>query len=218
MKDIAVFGAGSYGEEIVCLIRKINQRTDKLSDNWNFIGFFDDDESLWNTDRGYGKVLGGLDTLNNWTTPLSICVAIANIAVLKKVVEKMTNRMLDFPNIIDPDTSFLDINSVSFGIGNVIGEGCRLAPKVQIGNFNIIVNDSIFGHDVCVGNYNVFYPAVRLSGHVTVGDCNLLGVRSTVLQGFSIGSNVKLASGSLLMNNAKNGFIYRGNPARKMVM
>lgn len=218
MKDIAVFGAGSYGEEIACLIKKINQRISRISESWNFIGFFDDDESLWNIDRGYGKILGGLDALNSWATPLSVCIAIANVSVLKEIVGRITNSTLDFPNIIDPDTSFLDIDSVSLGIGNVIGEGCRLAPKVQIGNFNIIVNDSILGHDVCVGNYNVFYPAVRLSGHVTVGDCNLLGVRSTVLQGFSIGSNVKLASGSLLMNNAKDGFVYRGNPARKMIM
>ncbi len=218
MRNIAVFGAGSYGEEIACLIRKINIRCNDKSEKWNFIGFFDDDSSLWGMDKGYGKVLGGMQMLNAWNEPLNIVIAVANVKILKIIIDKISNPLLEFPNLIDPDTSFLDYDSVSFGIGNIIGEGCRFAPKVHMGSFNIVVNDCIYGHDVIVGSYNVFYPAVRLSGHVSVGDENMFGVRTTVLQGFKVGNNVKLASGSLLMNNARDGYIYRGNPAKKIMM
>ena len=213
MKDIAVFGAGAYGQEICCLIRKINSR--QKDPDWNFIGFFDDNENLWNTSNHYGKIIGGTDTINAWGTPLDVAIAIANVNVLKKVVENMTNPNLSFPNIIDPDTSFLDKETFHAGKGNIVGEVTRFATNVTLGNFNIIVNDGVFGHDDIIGDYNVFYPAVRFSGCVSCGDCNLLGVRSTVLQGLKIGSHVKLAAGSLLMNNAQDGFTYRGNPARK---
>mgnify|MGYP002093356414 FL=1 len=217
MKNIAIIGAGSYGQEIACLIRKINKRNADGT-KWNFIGFFDDNESLRETSNNYGVVLGAVSLLNKWTTPLSVVVAIANVKVLEKIVSNLVNSVLDFPNLIDPDTSFIDIDTFQIGVGNVIGEGCRFSPNVRIGNFNIVVNDSIFGHDVIIGNNNVFFPAVRLSGHVTIGNKNLLGVRTTVLQGFKIGNNVKLSAGSLLMNNARDGFTYRGNPARKFII
>jgi acetyltransferase-like isoleucine patch superfamily enzyme len=213
MNNIAVFGAGAYGQEIYCLIRKINQCSEVPL--WNFIGFFDDNDKLWNTTNHYGRILGGTDHLNNWTEPLDVAIAIANVAVLKKIVMQLDNPNLSYPNIIDPDTSYLDRDTVEMGKGNIVGEITRFAPNVRLGDFNIIVNDCVFGHDDIVGSFNVFFPDTRLSGHVTCGDANLFGVRSTVLQGLAVGNNVKLTAGSLLMNNAQDGFTYRGNPARK---
>ncbi len=216
MKDIAIYGAGSYGQEIACLIRKLNSVTKVGDIIWDFIGFFDDDTTLWNKDTGYGKVIGGLDTLNSWNSSLSVVVAIANISVLHRIISRIENPLICFPNIIDPDTSFLDIASFSIGKGNIIGAGCRFSPKVSLGDFNIIVNDSVLGHDVSIGNFNVFFPEVRLSGYVSVGHNNMFGVRTVVLQGFKIGTGVRMASGSFLMNNAMDGYLYRGNPARKI--
>ena len=216
MKDIAVFGAGAYGQEIYCLIRKINTRL--ATPRWNFIGFFDDNKSLWNKKNRYGEIIGGIDALNTWKKPLDIVVAIANVNFLKKIVEGINNPQLEFPNVIDPDTCYMDKETFEIGKGNVVGEITRFAPNVRMGDFNIIVNDGVFGHDDVIGSFNVFYPDARLSGHVTCGDCNMFGVRTTVLQGFSIGNNVKLSAGCILMNNAEDGFVYRGNPARKFSM
>lgn len=215
MKNIAVVGAGAYGQEIYCLIRKINQRSEKPI--WNFSGFFDDNEKLWGTTNLYGKVIGGTDKLNAWNEDLDVAVAIANVSVLQKIVGMLDNPRLSFPNIVDPDTHYLDKETVRMGKGNIVGEITRFAPNVTIGDFNIIVNDGVFGHDDVIGNFNVFFPDSRLSGHVTCGNGNLFGVRSTVLQGLRIGNNVKLAAGCLLMNDTQDGFTYRGNPARKSV-
>ena len=216
MKNIAIFGAGSYGEEIVCLIKKINSRQGKPI--WNFIGFFDDNPELWGKNQGYGRILGGVDMINSWKDDLSIAVAIANAQVLELIVEKITNPKIQYPNIIDPDTSFLEKESFKIGKGNIIGEGCRFATKCTLGDFNIIVNDSIYGHDDKIGNFNVFFPAARLSGHVTVGDNNTFAVKTTVIQGYTIGNNVKFTPGTFLMSDTEDGCIYRGNPARKVML
>ena len=58
-------------------------------------------------------------------------------------------------------------------------------------------------------------PSVHLSGAVHIGNCNLLGVDSVVLQRIKIGENVTLGAGSVLMSNPKNGFTYIGIPAKK---
>ena len=51
---------------------------------------------------------------------------------------------------------------------------------------------------------------------MTVGDGNLFGVGSVVLQGLSVGSGVRLGAGSVLMRRAVDGALYVGNPAIKM--
>ena len=206
MRNIAVYGAGSYGQEIACLIEKINSRNTIPGTEWKFVGFFDDNEKLKGEDLGYGTILGGRDVLNDWDSSLAVVIAIANTSIIKNILSGICNERVYFPNIVDPDTSFLDRKS------------CRFSPKVSIGDFNIVVNDSVFGHDVVMGSYNVLFPEVRLSGYVKVGDSNLFGVRTAILQGFSVGSNVRIASGSILMNDAQDGFVYRGNPARKMAL
>ena len=58
-------------------------------------------------------------------------------------------------------------------------------------------------------------PGVHLSGEVKIGDCNLLGVNSVVLQQIKIGNNVTLGAGSVLMTKPKDGYTYIGTPAKK---
>ena len=45
MKDVVIYGAGGFGREIACLLRLINEKCEE----WNLMGFLDDDEKLWGT-------------------------------------------------------------------------------------------------------------------------------------------------------------------------
>ena len=42
MNDIAIYGAGGFGCEVACLIKRINEK----EPTWNFIGFFYDNEAF----------------------------------------------------------------------------------------------------------------------------------------------------------------------------
>ena len=50
---------------------------------------------------------------------------------------------------------------------------------------------------------------------VHIGDCNLLGVNSVVLQKVKIGNQITLGAGSVLMTKPKDGCTYIGIPAKK---
>lgn len=64
VKDIAIFGAGGFGREVACLLRKINA----VEPTWNFIGFYDDGlEKGSHVD--YGEILGGIADLNVVESP-----------------------------------------------------------------------------------------------------------------------------------------------------
>lgn len=213
MKDIAVYGEGGFGREVACLINRINQAAP--TPVWNFVGFFDDAPSKQGTNNEYGKVLGNRETLNNWDKEISIAIGIGSPNAVRAISNRITNPMVDFPNLIDPTVLIADENNYKIGKGNIFTSRCTISIAVTVGNFNIFNNGTVLGHDDVIGNYNSFMPNVNVSGGVKIGDCNFFGVKSTVLQYLTIGNNTKVAANSLIMRNTKDGFLYIGVPAKK---
>ncbi len=215
MKDIAIFGAGGFGREVACLIISINNHIECEDDHWNLIGFFDDvKEKGFKTE--FGEVLGGMTELNLWRTPIAIAIGIGSPRAVKAISGKITNERVSFPNLISPDVTFYDKESVKFGKGNIVCSQCLISCNVKIGNFNIFNNFITIGHDVVMDDYNSIMPAARISGNVSLGECNFIGVASIVLQTMKIGDNTTVGAGSVIMRKTKDGCTYVGNPAKKV--
>ena len=208
MEDIAIYGAGGLGREIACLIRRINQQEAK----WNFIGFFDDGKAAHSRNE-YGVILGGMDELNAWSKRLNVVIAIGIPETIKKVVERICNERIVFPNLVY-GFAYADEHTLHLGKGNIIGGSTYFSCNVELGDFNIFNGYVALGHDVKIGSYNVFMPAVRVSGEVTIGDENLFGVGSIILQRVKIGTKVHLGAGGVLMHKPKDKSLYVGNPAK----
>lgn len=208
MNNILIYGAGGYGREVACILNRIN----KIVQTWNLLGFIDDGLPVGDS-NGYGKVLGGLDYVNTLNEETALVIPIGNPKVINKIVSSITNRLIYFPNIIDPDVFFLDKESVTMGKGNVFSPKTLISCNVKIGDFNLFnMNDGI-GHDVTIGSFNAFMPNVNISGGAVIGDKNLFGVKSTILQYLTMGSDNQVGAHSLVARNAKDGFTYIGVPA-----
>ena len=212
MKDIAIFGAGGFGREIACLINRINKQE---PERWNLIGFFDDDETIKDSWIEYGKVIGGMDVLNQWGKPLSLVIAIGNPQTLELIVGKIQNPNISYPNLVDPNVEFMDRDKVEMGEGNIICMRSTISTNVKFGSFNLLNVAVGVGHDASFGSFNVVMPNVNISGGVTIGDANLFGVKSTILQYLKIGDRIKIGACSLLMRNAKSDNLYFGIPAER---
>lgn len=213
MKDIAIFGAGGFGREVACLLYKINE----VEPTWNLVGFFDDGIEIGKEVSHFGKVLGGIKELNEWKSNLSMAITIGNPKIVESIVSKISNPNIQFPNIIAPTVYFSDPESFKIGRGNIIQKHCSFSCDVTIGDFNVMDGADVFGHDVVVGSFNTFMPAMRISGEVNVGNNNFFGVGSIILQQIKIGNNIRLGAGSVLIHKPKEGFLYMGNPAKKVV-
>jgi sugar O-acyltransferase (sialic acid O-acetyltransferase NeuD family) len=211
VKDIAIYGFGGFGRELACLLKKINE----IEKTWNLIGYFDDGFEI-GTENRYAKVLGGIEVLNSYNKPLDVVIAIANPQTIDKIVNKITNSNIDFPNIIAPNVNVFDTDAFEIGKGNVIFWGCRLSCDVAIGNFNLINGAVSLGHDVRIGDFNVLGPSTRLSGNCMAGNRNLFGVQSVVLQGVKIGNDTRIGIGSVIIRNTKDETFYIGNPAKRV--
>ena len=197
---------------VACLLNKINE----VEPTWELVGFFDDGIEKGSQISHFGKVLGGIDELNAWTSELSIVITIGSPKIVQILVSKITNPNIQFPNIIAPTVYFADKDTFKIGKGNIIQKHCSFSCDVTIGDFNVMDGADVFGHDDVVGSFNTFMPAMRISGEVTIGDGNFFGVGSIILQQIKIGNNVRLGAGSVLMRKPKEGCLYMGNPAKKM--
>lgn len=212
MKDIVIYGAGGFGREIACLLRLINERENQ----WNLIGFLDDNETIWGTYNEYGTVLGGADWLNQYTKELACAIAVGNPMAVQKIVGVINNPKVDFPNLYAPTVTFLDEGSLKIGRGNILCYGCFISCNVKIGNFNLFNGNITIGHDANIGDYNVFMPASNISGGVMMGNSNFLGVQSVILQYIKVGNNTRIGANSVVMRKTKDGFLYMGNPAKRL--
>ena len=215
MKDIAIYGAGGFGKEVACLIKRINQKVP----TWNLVGFFDDNPAL----KGkmishFGPCLGGIEVLNDYPKDLSVAMALGNSHVVKQLVEKINNERVSYPNLIDVTFFKVDPDSFEIGKGNIIQGLCSVSCDVKIGDFNVMNGSVDVGHDVTIGSFNTFMPAVRVSGEVRIGECNFFGINSIVLQQIKIGNHVSIGAGSVLMTKPKDGNLYLGVPAKKVVL
>lgn len=212
MKQIAIYGAGGFGREVACLLNKINE----VEPTWELVGFFDDGIEIGKEVSHFGKVLGGINELNAWSTELSIVITIGNPKIVRHIIDNVTNTNILFPNIIAPTVYFADPETFKIGKGNIIQKHCSFSCDVTIGDFNVMDGADVFGHDDVVGSFNTFMPAMRISGEVTIGDGNFFGVGSIILQQINVGDNIRLSAGSVLMRKPKEGFLYMGNPAKKV--
>lgn len=210
LKDIAIYGAGGFGREVACTINKINE----IEPTWNLVGFFDDGVEKGKFVSHFAPVLGGMRELNAWQSQINVVMAIGNPSTVKKLVEKIDNANVEFPNLIHPDVIFSDAVSFKIGKGNIIQRECCMSCDVSLDDFNVLNSSVVLGHDVHVGSFNSFMPATRISGEVVMQDCNFFGVNSTVLQQIKIGAGIKLAAGSVLMTKPKDGCLYIGVPAK----
>ena len=209
--NIAIYGAGGFGKEVACLIRRINA----AGGDWHLIGFCDDTKPAGTQVSSYGTVLGGMELLTKASEPLAVAIAINENRAVRRIRESISNPLITFPNLIAPSFKVLDDETFTMGQGNIIQDGCSATCDVVVGSFNVLNGSNVLGHDVIVGDFNVLMPGVRLSGSVQMGHCNLLGVDSVVLQKVQIGSHVTLGAGSVLMTKPKDGMTYIGVPAKK---
>ena len=212
VKKIAVYGAGGLGREVAGGIQRINNGGRQ---QWEIIGFFDDNIPVGTQVSHFGHVLGGIEELNAFGESLALAIAVGSPKTRKQIHDRITNPNISFPNLIAPSFRVLDRQTFEIGEGNIIQDNCSVTCDVKIGNFNVLNGSNALGHDVCVGDFNVLMPGVRLSGEVTVGNCNLLGVDSIVLQRVKMGDCVTLGAGSVMMTKPKDGFTYIGIPAKK---
>ncbi len=207
MKNIVIYGAGGLGRETALVLRQINSK----GEEWNILGFYDD--ALL---RGHivdrFAVLGGLNDLNDVKEDLNVVVSISNPMARKSVVERITNRRINYPVIIHPSCQPGDDNN-RFGQGCILTAGVILTTGITLDEFVIINLSATVGHDARIGKYSSLMPGCSISGNVGVGEGSMIGTGARILQNLNIGKNCKVGAGAVVTQNFGDGKTIVGIPA-----
>ena len=209
MKNIVIVGAGGFGREVEWLIRRINQK----KDTWNVVGYADDNVEI-GTKIGNYKVIYNVDNLLSTKEEICVVVAIGNSVVRSNICNKlMQNKMISFPNLIDPSVLNDDFN---IGFGNIICAGTVLTVNITLGNFNIINLNCTLGHDDELIDYITIYPNSNISGCVKINSLVEIGTGTQIIQGKSIANNVIIGAGAVVVRDITESGTYVGVPVQKI--
>ena len=110
MIDIAIYGAGGFGREVLTLLEQVNSQERR----YNFIGFFDDGKVCGSDVNGY-LVLGGINELNAHEGRLALILALGDPMVKKTIYAKIKKNDVIYPSLVHPSVIVGDWNYVTLG-------------------------------------------------------------------------------------------------------
>lgn len=209
MIDLAIYGAGGFGREMLLMVQQINDHKKK----WNVQGFFDDGKSKGDL-VDHLPILGGINELNAVNTSLSVVVAVADPVLRKQIVSKITNPKIEFPVLIHPAAQIGSPEN-KFSRGTLITAGTIFTIGIHLDEFVIINLSATIGHDVSIGAFGSIMPGCHISGNVKIGEGVLLGSGAVVLQGITIGNWTKVGAGAVVNKEVPTHVTVIGVPAKR---
>lgn len=210
MNELAIYGAGGLGREILWLARQVVAQQHE----WNIVGFFDDHQQPGTTVDGL-QVLGDSQALNRWKRPIGVVVAVANSTARRKIIESINSSLVQFPPLFHPSAQLGDSSNL-FGSGSLITANCIFTTGVEVGKFVIVNLACTVGHDVVLGDFSSLMPGCHISGSVKVGASAFIGTGAVVLQGVKIGEGATVGAGAVVTRDVEPHTIVIGVPAKLM--
>ena len=209
MKDIAIFGVGGFGREVLTLIQDINH----VEQTWNVVGFFDDGYEVGYESHGL-KVLGGTKELSEWKTPLAVTIAIGAPRIRKAILENIHNELIEFPTLIHPTAIIGDKDYVKIGKGCIICAYTVVTCDIEVGDFVILNIACTLGHDTVVKDHCAFMPTCNISGECQIDEGVYCGTGVKIINRTSIGANTIVGAGAVVVKPLPANCTAVGAPAK----
>lgn len=138
-------------------------------------------------------------------------VAIGSNTLRRKLGEKLRSLGCDTPAIIHPTA--VASSSAQIGAGTVVMAGAIINARACIGDDCIINTGAIIEHDCILEDGVHAAPRSVMGGTCRVGSGSLFGIGSSMRPGTTIGANVVVGAGSVVVTSIADGITVVGNPA-----
>lgn len=208
MRNIAIYGAGGQGREVLQLIRQIN----RVHPHWKCIGWFDDGVPKNQLIDGL-PVLGGIAALKDYPDDLALHIAIGWPATKRKVLSQIKNPKVYYPTLIHPDVN-IEKTRVQIGEGTMIAQGCLLTVDINIGKHVLVNLGTVLTHDCQIGDYSGLMPSVNISGEVHIGTACYIGTGAKIIQQKEVGVNSVVGAGAVVIHDVPANCTVAGVPAK----
>jgi len=115
-------------------------------------------------------------------------------------------------------TSYVSSKSISwdnliYGENVWVGEGSIIQPFTKIGDNSILFGANI-GHHTTVKSHTLL-SGCTLGGNVTIGECTILGLNSSVQQNITVGAKNIIGMGCIIEKDTNDGEIFHTGKSTK---
>lgn len=211
MEKIILLGGGGHCKSIIDTI--------ECSKLYEIVGIIDLKDNI-------GKEINGVEFLNSDDNLIkykkaginNVFITIGSIgdtSLRRNLYDLAKKIKFKVPTIIDR-TSIIS-NSVKIKEGTFVGKGVIINSNSIIGSNCILNSGSIIEHDCIISDFVHISPGVTLCGGVRVGKSTHIGANSTVIQYTTIGNDVLVGAGSVVINDIKDNIKAYGNPCREVL-
>ena len=209
MKDLIIIGVGGVGREAALIAEEINEQTQE----WNILGFVDDNESVQNTYINGYPVLSKSQYLQNYKEEVYVFCGISNYKVKKKIISKLKeNQNIKFATLIHPSVKLN--KHIKIGEGCIIYQNVIMTVNIEIGDHVIVSPKCGIGHDSKIHDYVTLLWNVNVSGNVDIKEGATMGSGSTVIQGLTIGEGSFVGAGACVIRDVEDNKTAVGVPTR----
>ena len=198
MKDLIILGAGGAGWDIISLVHALGNKNE-----WNIIGFLDDNLELQGKVFCGIKVIGTIDDCFKWQDAFFVS-SIANPTnrlVRKFIWDRVKKHGLRFATLVHPSVIVYD--------NVVIEEGCVVNANCVLGTNAHLYSDVHLGyacniaHETKVMEHTSMGSAVNLSSGVIIGPNCYIGAGVSSTHDVIVEEDTLVAVGSAIVTNMK---------------
>lgn len=203
-ENLIIIGAGNVGGFI-------SYNMDQF-DDYNVLGFLDDDPLKQNKKLYGRKVLGTINSIDDYIKekPISVVVGIANPFVKKKIISFLEKKKINFPNMISKN-SWISKN-VEIGKGIIIYPGVSINYETSLHDFVIVNMNCAIGHNCNLSMFCTLAPGVNLGGFTKVGELVDIGIGVSTRQNINIGKNSIIAGQAMIVKDIPSEAKVKGVP------
>ena len=209
-KKLLLFPFGGNAREALISVFAINER----GNEWDVVGFIDDDRSRHGQECCGIRVLGGRKVLEEIpdTYVLAVPGSPASYLRRKEIIASLNINKSRFANIIHP--------SVVIAPDAMIGSNIIMMPNVviscgvTIGDHCIILPNTVISHDSKVGDYCCLGSNISVSGTVRIGNNCYVGSGTKFKENVTVGDGTLIGLGSNVIHDIDANAIAVGNPAK----
>lgn len=138
-------------------------------------------------------------------------VAIGDNNIRAQHFYKLKKLGFELINAIHPNSSIAP--SAKTGKGVVVSSGAIINTNARIGNNCIVNTGSVVEHECIVANHVHIAPRVCVAGRTRIGEKSFIGIGSVVKEYLTIGRNVVVGAGSVVLDDVPDNVMVAGIPA-----
>lgn len=206
-KNLYIIGARGFGREVALGLASWNG----FCDQYEIKGFLDDKTDALDGFSGYPPIVSSVENFRPQENDVVIC-GLGAVKWRRKYIDILLGKGARFDTFVSPKANVL--RTARLGIGVLIGSNVSVSADVVIGDFVLVHDNAIFGHDTKLGNHVVVENGVFCGGFVEVGDGATLHTRAVILPHQRVGVNAIVGACSCVIRNVKSGATVFGVPAQ----